>query len=81
MTKYKDKYITDSAKPTDINKEWLLVDVNGALLGRIASKIARIIRGKHKTNYTPHMDCGDNVVVINVDKIRLSGKFIAIIYN
>ena len=74
MTKYKDKYITDSAKPTDINKEWLLIDANGALLGRIASKIARIIRGKHKTNYTPHMDCGDNVVVINADKIKLSGN-------
>ena len=74
MTKYKDKYITNSAKPTDINKEWLLIDANGALLGRMASKIARIIRGKHKTNYTPHMDCGDNVVVINADKIKLSGN-------
>jgi len=74
MTKYKDKYITGSVKPTDINKEWLLIDANGALLGRIASKIARIIRGKHKTHYTPHMDCGDNVVVINADKIRLSGN-------
>ena len=74
MMKYKDKYITNSAKPTDINKEWLLIDANGALLGRMASKIARIIRGKHKTNYTPHMDCGDNVVVINADKIKLSGN-------
>ena len=69
MTKYKDKYITSSVTPTEIKKEWILVDADGALLGRMASKIAKIIRGKHKTNYTPHMDCGDNVVVINADKI------------
>ena len=74
MTKYKDKYITKSAKPKDIQKEWFLVDADGVLLGRMASKIAKIIRGKHKTNYTPHIDCGDNVVVINADKIKLSGN-------
>lgn len=74
MTKYKDKYVTHSVKPSQIKKEWFLVDANGALLGRMASKIAKIIRGKHKTNYTPHMDCGDNVVVINADKIKLSGN-------
>ena len=74
MTKYKNKYVTNSAKPTDIKKEWFVVDASGALLGRMASKIAKIIRGKHKVNYTPHMDCGDNVVVINADKIRLSGN-------
>ncbi len=74
MTKYKDKYITKSAKPKDIQKEWFLVDADGVLLGRMASKIAKIIRGKHKTNYTPHIDCGDNVVVINAEKIKLSGN-------
>ena len=74
MTKYKNKYVTESAKPTDVKKEWFLVDASGALLGRMASKIAKIIRGKHKVNYTPHMDCGDNVVVINADKIKLSGN-------
>ena len=52
----------------------VLVDASGALLGRMASKIAKIIRGKHKANYTPHMDCGDNVVIINADKIKLSGN-------
>ena len=74
MTKYKNKYVTSSAKTTDVNKEWFLIDASGALLGRMASKIAKIIRGKHKTNYTPHLDCGDNVVVINADKIKLSGN-------
>jgi large subunit ribosomal protein L13 len=74
MTKYKDKYITKSAKPKDIQKEWFLVDADGVLLGRMASQIAKIIRGKHKTNFTPHIDCGDNVVVINADKIKLSGN-------
>ena len=73
MAKYKDRYITKSAKITDIQKEWILVDADGALLGRMASKVAKIIRGKHKTNFTPHMDCGDNVVIINAEKITLSG--------
>ena len=62
MIKYKNKYVTNSVKPADVKKEWLLIDASGALLGRMASKIAKIIRGKHKPNYTPHMDCGDNVV-------------------
>ncbi len=74
MIKYKNKYVTNSVKPVDVKKEWLLIDASGALLGRMASKIAKIIRGKHKANYTPHMDCGDNVVVINADKIKLSGN-------
>tara|TARA_B100001741_G_C16418283_1_gene534966 strand:- start:303 stop:764 length:462 start_codon:yes stop_codon:yes gene_type:complete len=73
MANYKDKYITKSATPKDIKKDWVLVDANGALLGRMASKVAKIIRGKHKANYTPHMDCGDNVIIINADKIKLSG--------
>jgi large subunit ribosomal protein L13 len=74
MVKYKDKYPTLSAKSSDVKKQWILVDADGALLGRMASKIARIIRGKHKTNFTPHVDCGDNVVVINAEKIKLSGN-------
>ena len=74
MVNYKNKYTTHSVKLSEIKKEWFLVDANGAVLGRMASKIAKIIRGKHKSNYTPHMDCGDNVVVINADKIRLTGN-------
>jgi len=68
------KYITRSITKKEINKEWFLVDANDQLLGRMASKIAKIIRGKHKSNFTPHMDCGDNVVVINAEKVRLSGN-------
>ena len=74
MTKTKNKYITQSVKANDVSKNWLLVDAEGALLGRMASKVAKIIRGKHKTNYTPHVDCGDNVVIINADKVKLSGN-------
>lgn len=67
-------YKTVSANKNTVNKEWVLVDADGQALGRLASKVAKLIRGKHKTNYTPHVDCGDNVVVINADKIQLSGK-------
>ena len=74
MRKYKDRYITKSANSSDVQKQWFLVNAEGALLGRMASKIAKIIRGKHKTNYTPHIDCGDNVVVINAEKIQMTGK-------
>ena len=74
MIKYKNKYITSSAKLSDISKEWFLIDADGVVLGRMAAKIAKIIRGKHKANYTPHMDCGDNVVVINAEKIKLTGN-------
>ena len=70
----KDKDITKSVKVADINKSWILVDAEGALLGRMASKVAKIIRGKHKPYYTPHLDCGDNVIVINAEKIKLSGN-------
>ena len=55
-------------------KEWILVDAENEILGRLASKIATILRGKHKTSYTPHIDCGDNVIVINAEKIRLTGN-------
>ena len=67
-------YKTVSANKNTVNKEWVLVDADGQTLGRLASKIAVLIRGKHKTNFTPHVDCGDNVVVINAEKIILTGK-------
>lgn len=67
-------YKTVSANKATVNKEWVLVDADGQTLGRLASKIAKLIRGKYKPNYTPHVDCGDNVVVINAEKINLTGK-------
>ena len=67
-------YKTVSANRETVNKEWLLVDAEGQPLGRVASKIATLIRGKHKVDYTPHVDCGDNVVVINAEKVTLSGN-------
>lgn len=67
-------YKTISANKGTVQKEWVIVDADSAVLGRLASQIASILRGKHKTNYTPHVDCGDNVIVINCDKIRLTGK-------
>jgi len=67
-------YKTISANKETVNKNWLLVDAEGETLGRLASKVAKMIRGKHKPNFTPHVDCGDNVVVINAEKIALSGK-------
>jgi len=65
---------TYSAKPTEIEKKWVLVDVAGLVVGRVASQIALILRGKHKPTYTPHMDCGDNVIVINAAKVVMTGK-------
>ncbi len=67
-------YKTISANKATVNKEWLLVDAEGQTLGRLASKVAKLLRGKHKTNFTPHVDCGDNVIVINAEKINLSGN-------
>ncbi len=67
-------YKTISANKENANKEWLLVDAENETLGRLASKVAKMIRGKHKTNFTPHADCGDNVIVINAEKVRLSGN-------
>lgn len=65
---------TFSATPGDIDKKWLLVDAEDQPLGRLASNVARLLRGKHKPEFTPHMDTGDNVIVINADKVSLSGK-------
>ena len=67
-------YKTKSANKNTVDKQWLLVDADGQTLGRLASKIAVLLRGKHKPNFTPHVDCGDNVVVINAEKIHLSGN-------
>ena len=67
-------YKTVSANKATVNKEWVLVDADGQTLGRLASKVAKLIRGKHKPNFTPHVDCGDNVVVINAEKIVLTGN-------
>ena len=65
---------TKSLKKEDANKEWLLVDATNETLGRFSSKVAKILRGKHKPSFTPHVDCGDYVVVINAEKIKLTGK-------
>ena len=67
-------YKTISASKETVQKEWIVVDAQGEVLGRLASQIARLIRGKHKTNFTPHVDCGDNVIVINAEKVRLTGS-------
>ncbi|HSW68017.1 MAG TPA: 50S ribosomal protein L13 [Bacteroidales bacterium] len=67
-------YKTISANTAMVKKEWFLVDAENAVLGRLASKVAAILRGKHKPSFTPHVDCGDNVIVINADKIRLTGS-------
>ena len=67
-------YKTISANKATVNKDWVLVDAEGQPLGRLASKVAKLLRGKHKPNFTPHVDCGDNVVVINAEKITLSGN-------
>jgi large subunit ribosomal protein L13 len=65
---------TVSAKPAEVRREWCLVDATGKTLGRLASEIARRLRGKHKAEYTPHVDTGDYIVVVNADKIRVTGR-------
>lgn len=65
---------TQSAKPATIKRDWYLIDATDLILGRLSSQIATILRGKNKTSYTPHMDCGDYVVVINADKVAFTGK-------
>lgn len=67
-------YKTTSANKATANKQWVLVDAEGQALGRLASKVAKLLRGKHKPNFTPHVDCGDNVIVVNAEKINLTGK-------
>lgn len=65
---------TYAAKPAEIEKEWIVVDAENVVLGRLAAEIAKRLRGKHKPEFTPHVDCGDNVIVINADKVRITGK-------
>ncbi len=65
---------TYSAKASEIEKKWILIDADGLVLGRLASIIANRLRGKHKTTFTPHMDCGDHVIVINAEKIAMTGR-------
>ena len=67
-------YKTISANKATVDKQWVLIDAEGQTLGRLASKVAILLRGKHKPNFTPHVDCGDNVIVINSEKINLSGN-------
>ena len=66
--------MTYSAKAADVQKDWIVVDAEGVVLGRLASIIALRLRGKHKPSYTPHVDCGDHVIVINADKVVFTGK-------
>ncbi len=65
---------TVSIKPSEVTKQWLLIDADGLVLGRLAALIANRLRGKHKPQFTPHVDCGDNVVVINAARVRVTGK-------
>ena len=65
---------TYSAKPSEVEAKWLVIDADGVVLGRLASEVAKIIRGKHKPTYTPHIECGDHVVIINAEKVHLTGR-------
>ncbi|HXP97730.1 MAG TPA: 50S ribosomal protein L13, partial [Telmatospirillum sp.] len=65
---------TYSAKPSDIQKKWVVIDADGVVLGRLASIISMRLRGKHLPLYTPHIDCGDNIIVINAEKVQLTGR-------
>lgn len=68
---------TVSANKQTVNKDWILVDADNEILGRLASKVAKMLRGKHKPDFTPHVNCGDHIVVINAEKVRLSGNKLA----
>ena len=69
-----NSFKTVSLNSSTVEKNWVIVDADSQVLGRMASEVAKMIRGKHKPSYTPHVDCGDNVIVINADKIRLTGN-------
>jgi len=68
---------TFSAKPAEVDKKWVMIDADGLIVGRLASIVAMRLRGKHKASYTPHVDCGDNVIVINAAKVVLTGRKVA----
>ena len=65
---------TYSMKPAEVQKKWVVVDAEGVVLGRMAAEIAKVLRGKHRPYFTPHVDCGDNVIVINAEKVQLTGN-------
>jgi large subunit ribosomal protein L13 len=65
---------TRSIKPADVQKNWILIDADGLVLGRLATVVANLLRGKHKTTFTPHVDCGDHVVIINAKRVQLTGN-------
>ena len=65
---------TYSAKPSEIEKKWWIIDAEGLVLGRLATIVAMYLRGKHKPTFTPHMDCGDNIIIVNAEKVRLTGS-------
>ncbi|WP_232630367.1 50S ribosomal protein L13 [Methylobacterium sp. Leaf118] len=65
---------TTSLKPADVDKKWVVIDAEGLVVGRLASIVAMRLRGKHKAAYTPHVDCGDHVIVINADKVKFTGR-------
>ncbi|MFN0049165.1 MAG: 50S ribosomal protein L13 [Cytophagales bacterium] len=67
-------YKTDSLSKEAVKKDWIVIDAEALVLGRVSSQIAKVLKGKHKTSYTPHLDCGDNVVVVNAEKVKLTGK-------
>jgi large subunit ribosomal protein L13 len=73
-TGYSAMKTTTSLKPADVEKKWVVIDAKGLVVGRLASVVAMRLRGKHKANYTPHVDCGDNVIVINADKVVFTGR-------
>lgn len=74
MKTFSLKQSTTSIKPREVQKKWLIIDAEGLVLGRLASIIANRLRGKNKPHYTPHVDCGDNVIVINAEKVHLTGR-------
>ena len=65
---------TFSARPADIDKKWILIDADGLVVGRLATVVATRLRGKHKPSFTPHLDCGDNIIVINAEKVVFTGR-------
>ena len=66
--------ITRSIKPAEVEKKWHIIDADGVVVGRLATLVANLLRGKHKTSYTPHVDCGDHVIIINADKVKFTGN-------
>ncbi|MBU6450117.1 MAG: 50S ribosomal protein L13 [Rhodospirillales bacterium] len=65
---------TISIKPADVKKDWVLIDAEGLILGRLAAIVANRLRGKHKATFTPHVDCGDNIIIVNAEKVKVTGK-------